>query len=221
MLQLNVDRPYYFGLDFVRFYAAFLVALFHFAVWPNAAIHSVITLVDERRISFLEPFAHFGAVGVEIFFVLSGLVIANSAAHTTAFEFLRGRVLRLYPAAWVCATLTLLAWLATTKFSADLVFRYMNSLTLWYRGPWIDAVYWTLAVEIKFYLLMFVVLLAGTFRHAAVLAWALLLASCCYIAAAMLQATMPLGSTFLYGAFFATGIFIWLSTTRKKVHSLI
>src|SRR5712675_1260110 len=54
------------------------------------------------------PYTWFGWVGVEIFFVISGFVIANSASKSSATEFLVGRALRLYPAVWVCATATLL-----------------------------------------------------------------------------------------------------------------
>src|SRR5258706_15154943 len=50
------------------------------------------------------PFTWFGWGGVEIFFVISGFVIANSASRSSPTEFLLGRALRLYPAVWVCAT---------------------------------------------------------------------------------------------------------------------
>jgi exopolysaccharide production protein ExoZ len=57
----------------------------------------------------LAQFTWFGWVGVEVFFVISGFVITNSARGASPIEFLKGRVLRLYPAAWICATLSLFA----------------------------------------------------------------------------------------------------------------
>ena len=41
------------------------------------------------------PFTWFGWVGVEIFFVISGFVIANSATQSSPGAFRLGRVLRL------------------------------------------------------------------------------------------------------------------------------
>jgi hypothetical protein len=64
------------------------------------------------------PFTWFGWVGVETFFVISGFVIANSAIKSSVIEFLFGRALRLYPAVWVCSTLTfvvLVCWLICAK----------------------------------------------------------------------------------------------------------
>src|SRR5262245_1362248 len=85
-----------YGLDIVRFFAAVSVAAFHFT-WQNpSAIHA----------------APWGWVGVEIFFVISGLVIARSARDSSPARFIAGRFLRLYPAAWVCAVLSALVLLA-------------------------------------------------------------------------------------------------------------
>src|SRR5437868_3352741 len=94
----------FLGLDLVRFAAALAVAFFHLSFWwwlpgtdPVAPIGPVLS----------EPF-RWGWVGVPIFFVLSGFVITLSADGKTARQFVIGRALRLYPAVWICATLTLL-----------------------------------------------------------------------------------------------------------------
>ena len=47
----------------------------------------------------------FGWIGVQIFFVISGIVIANSAQSATPFRFAVSRFLRLYPAAWIAAAI--------------------------------------------------------------------------------------------------------------------
>src|SRR5262245_5050654 len=74
----------------------------------------------------LVSFSWFGWVGVEIFFVLSGTVICMSAEGTTAFAFARNRIVRLYPAAWLCGTLTLV--LLFFLGQDDLLERYARTL---------------------------------------------------------------------------------------------
>ena len=97
-----------------------------------------------------------GYVGVPIFFVLSGFVIAFSANEKNVSEFLKSRILRLYPAAWICATITALVIIG----DPDWLRKYLHSLALWPAEPWVDPVYWTLAVEITFY--SFVVMLLAS-----------------------------------------------------------
>lgn len=156
------------GLDLIRFGAAMLVVAHHFgwAVWGGQRAFPV-------TYEWLGAYTWFGFVGVEIFFVLSGFVIAYSAANSTASLFLVNRVKRLYPAAWICATITLLVVagthslglkLAGTPIGTDLARKYLDSLALFPFGPWIDGVYWTLAVESIFYALVFVLLATRRFH---------------------------------------------------------
>jgi exopolysaccharide production protein ExoZ len=73
-------RPYYYGVDLIRFFAAIAVLIFHLGYLNQSGI--------EYRLVW--PLAWQGWVGVEIFFVVSGLVIANSAAAASPIGFLRG-----------------------------------------------------------------------------------------------------------------------------------
>jgi peptidoglycan/LPS O-acetylase OafA/YrhL len=62
-----------------------------------------------------DPFAQFGPLSVYGFFGISGYLIAASAAHNTVGRYLWQRVVRIFPAFWVCLFLTaflfgLLAW---------------------------------------------------------------------------------------------------------------
>jgi len=145
-------------LDIVRFMAALMVLIFHvgfrsFSKYPMGWHTSV------------GRFARVGWVGVPIFFVLSGFVIAYSAQNATASEFLKSRILRLYPAVWICSTITLLLQISTAGFSFGLLHAWLDALTLSPVGPIIDGSYWTLRVEISFYALIFLLLVFRWFRY--------------------------------------------------------
>lgn len=147
------DRPF-IGLDIVRLGAALLVTLYHLSYWWWIPLNQ--TGVDDQFRSALDLPAHLfsgGWVGVQIFFVLSGFVIAFSANQKNARQFVIGRIARLYPAAWICATITFCVSLQMAEFP-----NYLRAMTLSPIGPWISGVYWTLAVEIIFYALVMMVL---------------------------------------------------------------
>ena len=196
------------GLDLIRFAAACLVMLFHLAFQADHVMTSV---------------AWFGWVGVHIFFVLSGVVIANSAEHASAATFVRGRILRLYPAVWICATISLVVAGCTL---AD----YARSLALWPFEPWVNGAYWTLGVEMVFYSLIFVLLWRGWFdRLSGVLSalavisaiyWSLRIAGVKYPAIASLIEPVKdsrVNQLLLIpdGALFAAGGLIWLCLQKR------
>ena len=112
----------------------------------------------------LTPVAWVGWVGVEIFFVLSGFVIAYSAEGSSAFAFFRSRFLRLMPAVWICASLVFAVLVAgdIVPFK-ELMPPYLKTLALIPKPPWIDPVYWSLCVEVFFYGFILCLLLANRF----------------------------------------------------------
>jgi peptidoglycan/LPS O-acetylase OafA/YrhL len=79
-----------------------------------------------------------GGLGVDVFFVISGLVIAISTEGRTAAGFAKARFLRLYPAFFVCSLLGAIAWLPS---SAPLV-----EQTLKWAAP---AVHMTLSITVS------------------------------------------------------------------------
>lgn len=140
------------ALDLVRFTAAIMVMLFHLCYWGNGATPAAADTFNN--------FWWFGWVGVEIFFTLSGFVIVFSAKKASAAKFAVGRLTRLFPTIWLCATLTLLLTLALSPRSnlGELGQSYLNTLWMNPKGGHIDIVYWTLTVEIAFYFLVCVLL---------------------------------------------------------------
>src|ERR1700723_1475909 len=112
-------RSYYPRLDLLRFASALSVAFFHLMFWSWAGIFFGVGQTrqifgDVAQFPSAVDFTWFGWVGVEVFFVISGFVIANSANKASPAEFLIGRALRLYPAAWVCSTTTFIVLLIFT-----------------------------------------------------------------------------------------------------------
>lgn len=144
-------------LDVIRFSAALLVLFFHVGFW---------TFLNhpEGWHTSVAPYARIGWVGVPIFFVLSGFVIAYSAEKATPSSFLKSRVLRLYPAVWLCATISLVLQAYASRVNTFMLHAWLDALLLFPVGPIIDGSYWTLRVEISFYFLVFLLLVFGWFR---------------------------------------------------------
>jgi peptidoglycan/LPS O-acetylase OafA/YrhL len=234
-------KSYFSVLDPLRFGAALCVAVFHLTfwswAWPSTGVapgfeHYVAADVQFQSAA---PFTWFGWVGVEIFFVISGFVIANSARNCSAAEFLFGRALRLYPAVWVCATLTFIVLLLFADgSSSEFILPYVRAMLLvpkGINGQWIDCIYWTLAAEMAFYGLVFCTLLTKkiTLRH---LAFGLTIYSGAFNAFSLLVLSGAIRSEILYfvvlmfrvpcatwllshGCFFALGIWLFISANRK------
>lgn len=155
------ERERYHGLDLLRFIAAGLVVFFHFGYlsWggPYAAEAGFGPM---PRFPELAQFASLGWVGVEVFFVISGFVIAYSMRGAGPAQFFRSRALRLLPALWIAASMTAVAlWMAGAS-PGDLAPLLARSLVLFPKGPWVDGVYWTLCLEVMFYGAVFLLILA-------------------------------------------------------------
>jgi len=201
------------GLDLVRFYAACLVMIFHLGVvsW-SLPISPNYDVVDAPQYPELKWF-DIGWVGVEIFFVLSGFVIAQSADGKSAYSFFRSRIGRLLPAIWICATITLIAvmYFQMTIFGPVLS-SYLRTLVLYPNGPWISNVYWTLIVEIFFYSSIAVLLLTNAFKYVDLYAAALIAFSGIFLSSVTLFGWKTIHTYWLaqHGCFFGLGILLWL-----------
>ena len=159
------------AIDMTRFACALFVVLHHyaamFALAPESALHRIAPDVVLPRdwASWALP----GWVGVELFFVISGYVIAISATGGGAGAFLRRRAFRLLPAGWICATITALVLaVATASDRLHLTIRWATSMLFWPFWPQVDGSYWTLGIEIAFYLLIATQLRAGRDNRAVV-----------------------------------------------------
>lgn len=178
------------GLDLVRFTAATLVVLLHLSI------------------------CGFGWVGVQLFFALSGILIAYTAEGATPAQFLRRRIIRLVPAAWVCATVTFVIYVSIRGQSRDLARGYINSMVFWPRGPWVDFVYWTLHIEVGFYAVVFLTL---AFRMVAPVMLVFGVWSAVYdilIGTALTETWFEQLTMAKFGCFFALGVLLWQLSFR-------
>ena len=151
---------YYAGLDLLRFAAAGLVVADHFGLYAWA-YPSATGPAGDAAFAFLAPMSAIGSIGVEIFFLISGFVIAASAVGSTAGDFAFRRAIRVFPALWISGLIAAVALLSTGAAPAGVAADYVRYAVLSPVGPYVDGVVWTLVVEAVFYALIFAVLLRG------------------------------------------------------------
>ncbi|MGW6983215.1 acyltransferase family protein [Streptomyces sp. NPDC054932] len=152
-------------LDGVRVLAALGVLFYHYF-----ALASAWGEPPEDVFPIAHRFAVYGWLGVEIFFLVSGFVICMSAWGRSVGDFAVSRLSRLFPAYWVAVVFTslvLFAWpeVKQVKAFSDVVVN-LSMLQGGIGVPNIDDAYWTLFVELKFYVLFAVVVMRGvTYRN--------------------------------------------------------
>jgi peptidoglycan/LPS O-acetylase OafA/YrhL len=142
-------------LDLVRFFAAMSVVLYHYTARDGFGEFEGIAKITK-----------FGYLGVPLFFIISGYVIALSAKNRTAMEFAISRFVRLYPAFWCGIVFTILVTVYFAQASFDPIMIAANATMLndYLDIPNIDGVYWTLQAELKFYVCMFLLVFFGVFE---------------------------------------------------------
>lgn len=218
-----VMRKSFLGLDLIRFCAAAMVMFYHLAYFAWLPKHGGSGLY-RTALEPIAPLVDFGWVGVEIFFVISGFVIALSAQGRSPRDFLIGRATRLYPAAWICATVTLavLLWNGKPDWTG-----WIGSMLLNPVGPWIDGVYWTIVVEMVFYAWVYFFMRFAGADRIFVLGWVLALLSssfwCLRVLALLLfdvhfDQFLGLWSQLLlveFGSFFALGVALWSAVSKS------
>lgn len=226
-----IERPnvHLYGLDLIRFFAAMLVLLNHFATYSTTEA-SITSDLERRAYWFLQMFEDIGATGVQIFFVVSGFVISMSAMQCSggagALRFGMARAMRLLPALWISSAISVMALLMAGFELGPLLDRFVRSAILSPIGPYIDGVVWSLVVEAVFYLLIGVAILYSSTLQLVTIAILLGGISSIYLAtalAAVMSENEPLIAllsrfpfkVFLlkHGVFFAIGILLWARFT--------
>ena len=148
------------SLDTLRGFAVFFVCWFHFT---NS--NSDFLLND----SLLRLSGKYGYIGIDIFFVISGFILTHVLLRSdydlkTLPRFIAHRLMRLEPP-YIASIIIII------------ILNYMSEMSIYYKGDdvvfdigqilshigylsgvleikWLNPVYWTLGVELQFYLLI-------------------------------------------------------------------
>lgn len=219
-------REHIVGLDLVRLAAAVSVMLYHLAYKTQALASDA----DHRRLGIPDHlpgwwgFSWWGWIGVQVFFVLSGVVIAGSARNASLGEFVRGRALRLAPALWISVLLSAaIALVLHWQAPAAVAVLAAKTAVLWPVGPWLIDPVWSLPVEGVFYALIAGLILTGRIASIRVLAAILALVSLGFwigVTTGVLS-NWPFSALFLvqHGGYFALGI-VFADWTRRRPQPL-
>lgn len=167
-------------LDGYRFLAALAVCCFHY--WSNVTVHLRNSLEYGRIFDFptLDYIFRYGYLGVPLFFLISGFVIALSAEGRSFGAFMSSRITRIGPTYWLAIAITtsflLIEGAAYREVTIRQIFANLFILQAPLGEQFIDMVYWTIIVEIRFYLLVGLLIALNIYRYYAwlLLAWVLL-----------------------------------------------
>lgn len=208
------------GLQILRFVAAMLVAWMH--ITQAISIH--ITGRGEG------VYWGTGAVGVDIFFIISGFVMMISTANVpfhgpergaNAWIFIKRRILRIVPVYWFYTLLKAALILAIPALAVKSVIdpgHLAASLAfIPVMAPWgliqpVLPVGWTLNFEMLFYMVFALAIALGVPR----LRWCLLVFLCVFVAARFAPDSVPLAFyaqsiifEFIIGVAFAQVVLRW------------
>jgi peptidoglycan/LPS O-acetylase OafA/YrhL len=137
-------------LDSLRAIAALAVLFFHYTVGYERVVGPHTRPV---------PNVEWGHFGVELFFVISGFVIAWTLKRSSSLaEFALGRFARLYPAYLAGATITAIVIFGfgfnpLHIETSDIAWNAIIGLPELANANYLDASYWTLGVEVSFYVM--------------------------------------------------------------------
>jgi exopolysaccharide production protein ExoZ len=217
-------REQMFLLDWIRFAAAVIVSGWHlgYRLFDPGAQHInrfSAGLPPDQPIA--PAITIFGWIGVQIFFVISGLVIAFSASRGTASRFFINRAARLYPVILVgtvlIAGIDILAWhmpVARVAREAMLTLVFSPVAT-------IAPQFWTIPVEAVFYACIWGLIRTGRFEQVEIFALVMLAIDAAYWALVGWGGLNPMTQfarvlLLQHGCYFAVGIAIY----RMAEHGL-
>lgn len=177
---MNRERTSF--LDYLRGIAATMVLLAHWSkigVFSHEAKDLLRTDLNplSGQFNFLSAFLdklsivtsklwiidiNFASGGVLLFFLVSGYVIPLSAEKYSTASFAIRRFFRIIPTLWLCMFLWLVLFIFLIKmgYASRIPYSKMDFLSNmflvhdWLWRPHVDLSFWTLVIELKFYILV-------------------------------------------------------------------
>lgn len=157
----GVSSQRFTELDALRGLAALGVVIFHYT-----SIYSGEYRPDPPAL-FEFPWGNYG---VHLFFMISGFVIFMTLEKTKhPMDFIVSRFSRLYPAYWAAVIVTYVivkfSSFSQLKVPAKHAVFNLSMVQDWFHLLRVDGVYWTLTIELSFYVLMFTLFLVKGLKH--------------------------------------------------------
>lgn len=161
-------RPRLTQIDGLRALAALLVVGYHYTWGFGERFHHATPL------GFNLP---FGYLGVYLFFAISGFVIFMTLDRCREpLDFVASRFARLFPTYWVAVAITFvtLQFLTIPDYAVTWPQALANLAMVhaFFGVPDVDGVYWSLQVELLFYIWMLAAWCLGLLRHSLLLSFA-------------------------------------------------
>jgi len=179
-----------YAIDLLRFLAAMAVVATHWCF-----------TTDQMQPIMKIHVAKYGFFGVHLFFLISGMVILMSAQGQDLRGFVAARIVRLYPAFWICCTISALVAFIDPLLGWPEYFANMTMFPNPFYVSLINQAYWSLVVEAKFYLLIAVLLLCGRLHRIELVMWIWLAATAFSTSYLMRQVIMAPYASFFVGGF--------------------
>jgi peptidoglycan/LPS O-acetylase OafA/YrhL len=160
--------PRLLQIDGLRAIAALLVVAYHYTYGFEERFHHVTPL------GVTLP---FGYLGVYLFFAISGFVIFMTLDRCRQpMDFVASRFARLFPTYWAAVAITFVTLQLITIPNYDVTWpqALANLLMVhaFFGVPDVDGVYWSLQIELLFYIWMLAIWSLGLLRHALALSYA-------------------------------------------------
>lgn len=216
-----VKKERLYHLDLIRFLAALYVVFYHYCFRGFAKDNYSIL-----QFQSLEDFSKYGYLGVELFFMISGFVILMSARNSNLINFCISRFTRLYPAFWFCVLLSasVIALFGAPLFSVNLkqVLVNMTMFNGFVGVDHVDGVYWSLMVELKFYILIGILLVFRLIKYIEAFGWFLILVCVLQIFIPFSEANIALKTLYYLcfvksSPYFVAGMFFFLLKNNKSI----
>ncbi len=219
--QVVITRPSrrYENIDALRAIAALAVVLQHFfgdILREAFQTGGVSHIVAQTSVTYFDA----GRFGVVLFFLISGFVVPFSIKGNFPLQrFAISRFFRLFPAMWLA--LLCLAIISVFHGQHSSVVGFLANMTMVpaaFGQPWMSGAYWTLTIEIVFYVLTAGLFTLGVLYRPAVIACSAILLALATAVPILLRSyglNVPVQYISLHISFLYLGLLLRMSLVDK------